>query len=155
MVAISWNKHYKKRNKIDMKMLLTIALIILAILVFTMFYMGRLNKISKVREIRAYQLTCIMNLKWIEDAKIKYAEDHKLSINDNVTISDLVSNKYISFYPRCPLEYGAKTPVEGFLNSYDINSVGHHPVCKILPEMHSLDSVVAQSNESIRIGHMK
>ncbi len=86
--------------------------------------------------ITANQDACINNLRLIDSAKQLWAHDYGKSDRDTPQASDLqpyLGHGSAGELPYCPMDDSCS-----FSNSYNINSVGGLPTCKIAPSKHIL-----------------
>ncbi len=73
--------------------------------------------IKTQREVE--RITCISNLKQIEEALERFAASAKLSPGDTVCFSDIVPD-FIKLRPQCPSQ-----------GTYSLNTIGEKPTCSI------------------------
>jgi len=103
----------------------------------------------RVRRI-SRQTECIVNLRWIEEAKEKYAKMYNLTNGAVVRMDALVNSKLLGKYYTCPLANENRNTLTDSEESYQANEIGVFPSCKIEPATHSLSISVA-TNEILWI----
>ncbi len=86
--------------------------------------------------LTANQSACINNLRLIDSAKQQWAHDFGKSDRDTPQASDLWPYLARGIPPELP--YCPADDSSSFSNSYNINSVGEAPTCKIAPSKHIL-----------------
>jgi hypothetical protein len=78
---------------------------------------------------------CINNLRLLDSAKNQYALENRKKPGDIVTPSELRAYMGCGHgdLPLCPNDKSGE-----FTNSYELNPIGEHPTCKIIPQSHIL-----------------
>jgi hypothetical protein len=135
------------KTKMSKILLLGLSLIILYLLIGLV--QKNTSKRRKLREL-ARTTTCTVHLKFIDEAKRRYADDNGLVNGDLVGFDQLVNNGYLREYFTCPLAQNRDATKESADESYDIKPIGELPTCKCCPRFHSLTSDVAINNPYVR-----